>query len=258
MSSGGSRSTNKRRNDIVNMLDKADEVRISELSEQFGVSVVTIRKDLTFLEQQGLLRRTHGGAINVRTDTLDIFDRRLVKRAEKIRIAQAAANLVNDGDSIIINAGSTCHYVANELKHKERLFVITNSLSVAESMLPCRTITTFLLGGRLDHDLHTTTGDNVSRQLANYSADKLFMGMDGIDPVAGATSYNHTEDYIMHQMISSAKYPILVADDSKIGKASFVKIADLNDFYAIITNQTEENALILDEIEKMGVKVLRV
>jgi len=182
---------------------------------------------------------------------------RNIKRDEKQRIAAAAAALVQDGESILVNSGSTCYYAANELKRKQDIFVITNSLPIMECFLSSRSITTFLLGGCVDISLRSTSGDSVVEQLLRYSVGKLFIGMDGVDPVAGATSYSHREDYIMHHMLAQSRQKILLADDSKIGKASFVKIADMAEFDILVTNETENNAATLLEIERMGVRVIR-
>ena len=248
-----------RRETILALIEKDGKVNVADLCERLNTSAVTIRKDLDELEHDGLARRIHGGAIsmrNARPET-NYFERMSIKHAEKLLIARATAELVSDGNSIILNAGSTSAYVLDELKNKHGISIITNSLTFASSLATCANITTFFLGGKVVNT-GVTIGDSVIEQLSKYTADKLIMGMDGVDPRTGATSYNHVEDYILPKMIARAKEKILVVDDSKIGRSTLVRIADLSAFDIIVTNYTEGNKHILHEIEQLGVRVIAV
>ncbi|MCC8180945.1 MAG: hypothetical protein LIP23_08565, partial [Planctomycetes bacterium] len=168
------------------------------------------------------------------------------------------AKLGNEGYVVVINGGTTCAYVCEELKAKKRLTVVTNALQIVNSLSSAPWITTIFLGGRLNTDMQITVGEEVNEQLKKYVADKLFLGMDGVDVAMGATTYNHVEDFIMRQMMLQAKEKILVVDDSKIGKVTFARIAALTDFDAIVTNYTEENAEQLEKIEALGVRLITV
>lgn len=249
-----------RRAAILEYLESDGAIKVTDLGDALKTSLVTIRKDLDELEREGLLRRVHGGAIKNYTSQYNasFADRRNLKKPEKKRIAAATADLVSEGDSVIISAGSTCSYVCEALKTKENLIVITNSLSHFNDLAFCHNITTFFLGGRFDSDMQITVGDDVNDQLTKYTADKLIMGIDGIDIHGGATSYNHVEDFIMRQMILQAKRRILIADDSKIGKVTFAHIADITAFDTIVTNCTKENEKVLREIERLGIRVITV
>jgi len=260
ISVSGDKNQTVRRNAIMDMLEQDSKLRVTDLSEALNVSVVTVRKDLSELESEGLLRRVHGGAvINRKSQYSENFaERKSLKGEEKKLIAKAAAELVNDGESLIINVGSTCAYICEELKKKNNLIVITNALHILNELAPCSQITTFFLGGRFDTGMQITVGDDVSDQLSKYKADKLIMGMDGIDVEAGLTSYNHVEDAIMRQMIAQAKEKILVVDDSKIGKVTFAHIADLNDFDTLVTNYEESKAGELEKIRGTGLRVVAV
>lgn len=261
MVEGGDKNQTFRWAEIIRLLKDDSTLNISALSKILGVSVVTIRKDLDRLEKEGLLSRVHGGAIVKNTAVYygsDLKRRMHIKAEEKKNIAKAVASLVNDGDSIIINVGSTCAYVYEQIKNKKNLIVITNALHLLNDLSICPNITTFFLGGRFDHGMQITIGDDVIDQLSKYKADKLIMGMDGIDIKNGATTYNHVEDFIMRQMIAQAKEKILVADDSKIGKMAFAFIADIKEFDILVTNRSESNSAILREIEKTGLKVIIV
>lgn len=255
------RSKSTRRNKIRELLEKHKTVRVSELSSSLNTSVVTIRKDLEEMEKEGILTRVHGGAIKnnlPQQEEPSPIDRNIKNLDAKMAIAAAAADLVQDGESLFINVGSTCSCVFHELKHKKNLIIITNSLELFNEISTYNHITLFFLGGRFDNNMKITVGDDVLCQLSKYTADKLILGMDGIDPIAGATSFNHTEDQIMHQMIAQAHEKILVVDDSKIGKIAFAHIADLNKFDILITNYNEDNVQILKEIERLGVRVIVV
>lgn len=254
------RNKSLRRATILNLLEENTKMSVADLSNSTNVSVVTIRCDLEELEKEGLLKRTHGGAVINRNSrfTNDLEDRKRFKASEKEKIAQAAAELINNGDSLIINVGSTCAYICNELKKKKDLIVVTNALHIMNSLSDDNNNTLFFLGGHFDREMQITIGDDVNDQLVKYKVDKLIMGMDGVDLTAGATSYNHVEDAIMRQMIAQANYKILVADDSKIGKITFAHIAELSDFDVLVTNYSEQNEELIEEIRATGMKVIVV
>jgi DeoR/GlpR family transcriptional regulator of sugar metabolism len=256
----GNKNQYSRRKAILAALDTEDSVKVNDLSRNMNVSVVTIRKDLDELEREGLLRRTHGAAQRLapKSNAVDYEMRKLQKSREKKLVAKAAAALVENGNSVIINVGSTSEYVCEELKQKSNLIIITNALHIMNDLSQCDTITLFFLGGRFNKDLQITAGDDVGRQLVRYKADKLIVGADGVDIEGGVTSYNHLEDDIVKQMIAQAKEKILVVDDSKIGKVAFAHIADLSDFNTIVTNRTEKNTRILDEMAELGIRVIAV
>lgn len=239
-----------RKNHILELINKNGYVKVSDLSATLNASAVTIRKDLEKMESEGLLVRTHGGAKGIESVRYENHQQ------EKQAIAAAAAALVNDGDFIFINSGSTCLYVCEALKAKKNLTVVTNSVQILTCLIGCASITTFFLGGKVDTDMQITTGDDAAEQLSRYVADKVFLGMDGVDAAMGATTYNHTEEAIMRQMLQQAKEKILIADHSKIGRVTFARIAALTEFDTLITNRTEENAVELAKIRAMGMKVI--
>ena len=243
---------------ILETLKREGKIRVSEFSSRTKVSAVTVRKDLDRLEQEGLLFRVHGGAISAPISRNDhnYNERRSKKKAEKQLIAKAVNELIKDGESILINVGTTSECVVDELKSRQNLIVITNALPILEKLNHCKNITTFFLGGCFETNMQITVGDNVIEQLSCYSADKLVMGIDGVDPVYGLTTRNHVEDYIMHKMIAQSREKILIADDSKIGRSSLVRITDVAAFDTLVTNYCPENEEILEQIEKKGVRII--
>ena len=247
-----------RRKEIMALLQDRDEVKVLELCALFDVSPVTIRKDLEMLEKRGLIKRVHGGAHKVSQiqQRLNSEERRTYRGEEKKIVAKAAAKLINEGDSILLNVGSTSAFLCDEIKYKKNIIVITNALHIFADLVNCRNITTFFLGGRVDHDMQITVGVDVIEQMARYKIDKLFLGMDGVDAVTGATSYNHIEDEIMCKMIAQAKQKYLIVDDFKIGKEAFAHIADLTEFDAVITNYVPRLEDHYQAIRDLGVKAI--
>lgn len=242
---------------ILGFLDTESAISVTELSQALGVSSVTIRKDLDEMGNMGLITRVHGGAIKTAFPFSSVYGSRMeFQKQAKERIAAAASDLVKDGESILINVGSTNSYVCQALKHKKNLIIITNALHIFNELSNCQNITLFFLGGRFDNESQTTIGDDVLEQLCKYKADKLIMGMDGVDSVAGCTSFNHIEDSIMKQMLMQAREKILVVDESKLGKVAFAHVADITDFDTIVTNNSKEKAHIIEELRCMGIKIV--
>lgn len=247
-----------RRKEIMALLQDRDEVKVLELCELFDVSPVTIRKDFEILEKRGLIKRFHGGAQKASQlqQRMNSEERRMYRNEEKRVVAKVAAKLINEGDSVLLNVGSTSAFLCDELKHKKNIIVITNALHIFADLVNFRNITTFFLGGRVDHDMQITVGGDVVEQMTRYKVDKLFLGMDGVDAVAGATSYNHIEDEIMCKMIAQAKQKYLIVDDFKIGKEAFAHIADLTAFDGVITNYVPRLEEHYQAIRDLGVKVI--
>jgi len=205
--STGELTPSTRRTAILEALNEDGEVRVADLSDNLHTSVVTIRKDLDELEKEGLLERVHGGAIkNFRVQQNMIFAEKMnTKKTEKKKIATATAKLIKDGESVIINVGSTSYYVAQQFRDKKNLIVITNAIQIFNEVAYYKNITTFFLGGKFNQEMELTYSDDTLEQLSKYKADKLIIGMDGIDLIAGATTYNHVEDTIMNRMMERSK-----------------------------------------------------
>lgn len=253
-------SATARKQLILKKLNRDSEIRITDLSKDLNTSVVTIRKDLDEMEREGLLKRVRGGAVlNYRGQNSVLqSDKMKIKKDEKMLIAAAAANLVSDGDTVIINAGSTALYCTQALRTKKNLIVITNAIQIFNEIGYCKDITVFLLGGRFDPELQGTFGDDTNEQLSRYKADKLIIGMDGADISAGATTYNYVEATAMRLMMKCAREKILVVDDSKIGRAALVRIGMLSEFDVIVTNYRPGLESYYDELRSMGINVVAV
>lgn len=236
---------------ILDLLSVEPEIRVSDISQRLNISEVTIRKDLDYLARMKKVIRIHGGARLIQNT------RPPHNEADKLAIAQAAQSLIDNNDIISISSGSTCLHVCDAFQQKENLLILTNSFAILNKIIHFENVTTFFLGGKVNRQMQITTGSDLDEQLHKYTADKLFLGMDGVDPFQGATTYNYAEKDIMREMMGQAKKKILVADGSKIGKVTFAKIAELNEFDILITNCTPENEDKLKRIEEMGVEVIR-
>ena len=248
-----------RHQNILKLVNEQTSLSVTELSQMLGISSVTIRKDLDDMGKAGLITRVHGGATRKETQpsAVSTYSARMdVQKQAKKDIAAATANLIQDGDSVLINVGSTGAYVCEALKQRKNLIIITNALHLFVELSDCPNITLFFLGGRYDIESQTTLGDDVLEQLCKYKVDKLIMGMDGVDPVAGCTSFNHIEDSIMKQMLVQAREKILIVDETKLGKVAFAHVANVSDFDIIVTNESKEKAAIIEALRRTGVKVI--
>ena len=248
-----------RRKRILELLEQDKALCVADLSEIFQTSVVTIRKDLAALEEEGLLSRTHGGAVTgaVSQQEQNFNLRKSKNRDAKVAIAAAAAELINDGESLIIPTGSSCAYAFDFIADKYNVIVISNSLRLFNQAANRRNVNFFFLGGRFDHDLQVTVGDDVIPQLAKYTVDKLIMGADALT-TNGISSFNFAGDFVLKQMIRQSKERILLADSSKIGKVAFAHFAELTDFDVLITNRDPAIESTLEEIRHLGIKVIVV
>ncbi len=224
----------------------------------FKTSAVTIRRDLQVLEEMGLIKRVHGGAISHQAlySGIEFSEKEKIRIKEKERIASYAANLVKRGDVIIIDSGSTCLKFAQNIKGLRDITVICNSLKVATE-LSKSDMKIIVTGGEMDKDSFTLYGPLANTTLANISADKLFMGIDSIDLKVGLTTPNIYEARTCHDMMELTHEKILLADSSKFGRRSLAVVSKVDSLDKIIT----DSGLKEEEREKyraMGIEVIIV
>ena len=245
-----------RRKKILEILRRDGQVRVAQLSDALGATVVTIRSDLDALEQDGYLERTQGGAIQTMKNYYNLeFQRRKQEHMEnKKAIAAAAAGLVRDGDTLFINSGTTTYFAAVELKQRKNLNVVTNSISVAVELGGLPTFRVILLGGDISAQYSFTYGEDVKEQISRYRANWAILSVDGIQPGAGITTYHAEESVIDRIMMERAQTPIIVADSSKLGRESFSRISALTAQTILITDQNA-NPDITAQIRADGVDV---
>lgn len=229
----------KRHELILNKLKKHKHVSVLDLCEKLNVSAVTIRKDLRFLEEKGLLFRTHGGASleNPYINERAIVEKEKISIEEKNGIAQAAAKLIDENDSIMIASGTTVQAFSKFIKPKNKLTVITSSIYVVQNLIHDSNIDILQLGGYVRHSSASVVGSYTARILENISCSKLFLGVDGIDFEYGLSTTNLEEAQLNQRMLKSTQKVIVLADSSKFGKKSFAKICDLSDINELITDK---------------------
>lgn len=249
----------QRRDKILEMLSNDGKVEVSQLSELFGVSGVMIRRDLTELEKRGLLTRIHGGAVSSYKTyyNMSFSQRSGTNETEKKALASYIANIVEDNDTIMMNAGTTMLYVFRALAMRKNISIVTNSIAVALDAAGNENFNVVLLGGSVNTKYQFTFGDDAQRQLQDYHVDKLILSVDGVSASDGLSTYYNQEAYLCRQMIAQAGTSIVVADYTKIGRNTFVGIAPLDAVDCLVTNEnaskTETSA-----IEKLGVQVALV
>jgi len=229
---------NERQMKILTELNENGFVRVQSLCENFYVSSVTIRKDLSFLEKKGLLFRTHGGASK---QSLYAFERNIGEKEElqvdqKKKIAENGIQFINNGDYIILGSGTSVLYLARMLDDFEQLTVVTPSLFVSVELCNNDNIKTLQLGGNVRKSSNSVIGSIAEQTLNDFSCNKVFLGVDGIDLEFGITTSNALEAQLNKAMIKASEKVIVLADSSKIGKRSFGKIADIQEIDVLITD----------------------
>jgi len=251
---------NRRRESIRELLKERGNITVSELAEVFNTSEVTIRNDLTEMEQAGLLRRVHGGAVSTKKSyyEMSLNDRMDINKEEKIRIAKACAGLIKDGDTLMIDSGTTTRYLARELSDRGNLTVVTNALLIAQEFVYNRSVNVILLGGNFDPQSQYAYGNDAITQLQNYRADKTIIATDGIGVDHGLTTYHHHELEVSRLMIQRSNKVIVVADHSKIGKEGFSNITGISSIDILITDKYASNKPELDAITEQGILVQEV
>jgi DeoR/GlpR family transcriptional regulator of sugar metabolism len=247
----------ERRKKILEVLSRQGSVRVSELSEELGATVVTIRSDLDALERDGYLERVQGGAVQSVKNFYNMgFNRRTTKNAEyKRAIARKVADMVGDGETLFMNSGTTTLFTAMELKRRLNLNILTNSLPVAMELGAVPTFRIMLLGGEINAQYSFTYGNDARERLKGFVADKAILSVDGVDTETGITTYHAEEATIDKLMMERARETVIVADHTKLGHASFSRISGAEEADYIVTN-AEARGADAEALEKVGIKLV--
>ena len=247
----------QRREKILELLNENGQVKVAELSRLFEISNITIRSDLADLEEQGLLFRTHGGAINSYKSycDMDLKQRLSTNQKAKQLISKEAASMIKEHDTIMLNSGTTTLSVFRAIPSQMKINIVTNSITIALEASPNPNFNVVLLGGFINAKYQFVYGDDAANQLKNYHADKLFLSVDGVTAQNGLTTYYDRETEIARLMLSQSTKKIIVADASKIGRTAFVNIADSSKADYLIT---EHAAADKDELDKLKKKIRRI
>ena len=239
-------SADERRVMIVDEVNSRTSIHVADICEHFGISEVTARSDLDKLERAGKLRRTHGGAVSItRTITISYPDQRMNLNVEaKRKVAQCAAELVSNGDSLFVDSGTTTLEFVRLLGSKHDITIVTNDLSIAtfaDSNLPHADVV--LLGGALRKNHRYITGPIANDILGRLYVDKAFMGTDSFDPQQGfATEYTGNAE-IKRGMLAHSNRHIVLMDITKLRQPSFISFAGISDFDVIVMDEDPDGTM---------------
>jgi DeoR family transcriptional regulator of aga operon len=249
----------ERRTQILQIVRSAGRVRVNGLASRFNTSAVTIRSDLNELHQRGLVLRSHGGA--VLPDTIlresPVHERLKAHSDEKRRIGAMAATLINNGETIILDSGTTTLEIARQIKKKSGLQVITNGVNIAAELLDARDVQVFIVGGTVRGESASISGHFTEEMFEQFSADKLFLSGAGCDLDFGISGANLEETMVNRAMIRIAREIILVADSSKFSKRSMSRIAPFSQIDTVISN-TSLDEEVQEKLRAIGCNLILV
>ena len=247
----------KRHQFILERLKDKGQITIPELIDLTQVSGVTIRKDLKFLEEKGLIFITRGGASLTNPYTIDrpIYEKAAINSEQKKKIAQAALKLIGQNDAIIIGSGTTAFELAHHLHPVKPLTVITPAIKVTMELCTRPNVEVLQLGGLIRPNSSSVAGSYAEYMLDRVSCGVLFIGVDGIDLDFGFSISNLTEANINQKMINTAQIIVVLADSSKFGKRGIGKICELEQVQYIVTDSGVSESTV-SALEESGVKVI--
>ncbi len=245
---------------IRDIMESEGKVSVSELAEMFGVSSMTIRRDLETISQRGLIERTHGGALLSKDYNLlqaPIMIRLFENVEEKKAIGRATAQLIKRGDKIYIMAGSTTYWVAKAIANRADLTVFTNSLPIANVLCASKDLDVIIVGGLLSHNDYSIVGQHAETMINDLRLDKVIMGTGGIHPVYGITNEYSLKTLTDHTNLSLSDNIIIVADHTKVGRVSTSRTADVSAIRTLVTSRLAPPEII-HGIRQCGVEVILV
>lgn len=250
-------SSAERRQQIMAHIRSHGSGKVDEFSDQYNVSAVTIRHDLNLLEKEGCVFRCYGGATLNPNFAFDqpLYRKDQLNRSAKQSIAQLAANLIHDGEAVILDSGTTIGLMPQYLMNKQQLVVMTNALNTAYQLSKFENIALHVVGGSLRRASCSLIGNHGEQQIRSYLFDKLFLGVDGFDLQAGVTTPDSQEAQVNRSMCEVARQIIAVTDSSKFGRKSFCMIRAANQIDVLVTDSNIPHATHRALIE-MGVEVI--
>jgi DeoR family transcriptional regulator, aga operon transcriptional repressor len=250
----------ERRAILVQKLSTIGYVEVSELASQMGVSGITLRRDLSELEDEGICVRVRGGAI--RRDqgvTLELpYElKKSQNLSEKKRIGEKAAEFVEPGDTIIVDAGSTTYELALALLSKKRIAVVTNDLYISVKLASNPDINLICTGGTARSHVFSLQGFQAEDFISGLRVDKTFLGADAIHTDRSISNVNLDEVPLKRAMVKAAKQVFLLADSTKFEKTGFAKVCSLSDIHIIITDSGISRERI-EQYKTLGIEVIAV
>lgn len=250
----------ERQAEIARFIEDHGRARVTELADRFGVSMVTIRKDLDVLADRGRVVRTHGGAIapRVRRQDLTYEVRDQMQREEKSAIGSLAAARVRDGESILIDASTTGVYLARELMHRgggQSLTIVTNSIRIASELAVRPDISVLLMGGRVRGRSLSLVGQLGDAVLDRVNIQKAFLGAGGFTLEEGLTETTEEEAQIKRAMVAAVREVYAIVDSSKWGRVASATFCRPDALTGIFTDAGAPTDMVA-ELEQKGIEVI--
>ncbi|HSZ40823.1 MAG TPA: DeoR/GlpR family DNA-binding transcription regulator [Trebonia sp.] len=248
----------QRREQIKRLTSAQGLVNVEQLAESFDVTPSTIRRDLSLLTERGELARTYGGAIaTYQGREPSLGERTLMAPTQKEHIARLAAGFVADGETLILDAGTTTGRLAHRLRGRERLTVITNGITTLTELAGAEDVNVICLGGDLRHISHGFVGPLAELSLARLTADRAFLGADGLDARFGICEASPVQTRLKELMMDHADHVYVLADSSKLGTAPFDAWAPIERAWTLITDSdaTEEQLAPFRALDRVTVLV---
>ena len=225
---------------ILRAVRSEGSATISGLADSLGVSIATVRRDLVMLDEEGLLKRVYGGAASVEDKDEPFADVAAVRADEKDAIARRCAELIKDGETVLLDIGTTAHRVARQLRGRT-LTVITSSLAVVEALQDEETIQLVLLGGVLRRDYRSLIGFLTEDNLRQVHADRLFLGTSGVRPDGQVMDTTVVEVPVKRAMIAASDHIVLVADVGKFPGTGMSRVCGPQELDTVVTNATADD-----------------
>lgn len=250
-------NTIERRQDIVQWTIDSGKVLVPDLVAKYGVSAVTIRSDLNSLHNKGLLVRTRGGAMassKIRRE-LSIDDKYHEHSEIKRKLAVVASQLIDEGDAIILDSGTTTAEIAKCLDSFKQLTVMTNGLNVAQNLVNAEGVEVLMTGGTLRKRSLSFYGSQAEESLSRYHFNKVILGVDGFDLNGGITTHFEAESVLNRKMCTVAREIIVVTDSSKFNTLGVHKIRDLDEFDILVTDAGIPDEFV-QSLEAHGVRIV--
>ena len=249
----------ERIDEIIEILKEKGSVNISDLSHRFGVTMMTIRRDLEEIKSDDCVQRTHGGAIYhvsaEKNTEIPSLNRINLFTKEKVRIARQAATMIVPGETVFIGSGTTTLCLAKEIRNRDDITVVTNSVLILNELATDSPIDLIMVGGYLRRAEFSLIGHFASDMLNNLHVDKVFIGMRGIHARFGLTS-NHPQEIMTDRMIlDMSENVIILADHTKIGHVAASQTSQINAAKTIITSKSASREMV-NSITKEGVQVV--
>lgn len=251
----------ERRQRIRLLIGENGRVSVDELTIRFDVSSVTIRNDLDRLEQEGVVKRTHGGAIALASDDSradpSFGERQLLNQDAKERIGKAAAALVDDGSTILLDASTTTLRMAKHIGQRRAVTVVTNCLPIAMAFDDAPGITVVILGGIVRPSSWSVVGNWLNQILAEINIDRAFLGCKGITPDEGYSDVNAWIIETKKSMMAASRDSVVLADHDKWGRVAFASFAAVDAVSTIVTD-TGAPTTMAEAVRARGVNVISV